>query len=210
MTLTRLIPERHRALAKEVVTFGTVGAINTAVGQLIFDGLLGLGPSAAAIISTAIATVLSYVLNRHVTYRHRPRTPVRRELPLFAGFNIIALGIQLGVLNLSRYAFDLSNSDRLGLNLARFGGAAVGTVFLLLTYRTFVFKKAKPGTALAEALTEAVEVSVPVPVQGRIEQIDDFTELTNPLEAGLIDDNPVGRADVGTADKEEPAVSSVL
>jgi putative flippase GtrA len=199
VTLTRLIPERHRALAKEVVTFGTVGAINTIVGQLIFDGLLGLGPSPAAIISTAIATVLSYVLNRHITYRHRPRTSVRRELPLFAGFNIIALGIQLGVLNLSRYTFNLADDDRLGLNLARFGGAAVGTVFLLLTYRTFVFKKRKPETAVVEALTEAVEVSSIVLVQPRVDA-DDFIQLTTPLEAELAQREP--------ANDEEPATTS--
>ena len=196
MTLTRLIPERHHALAKEVVTFGTVGAINTAVGQLIFAGLLraALGPSLSLIISTAIATVLSYVLNRHITYRHRPRTSVRRELPLFAAFNLVALGIQLALLNLCRYVFNIPDSDHFALNVVRFVGAGVGTLFLLLTYRTFVFKKAKPQTALDEALAEAVEVSSMVLVQ----RSDGFTELTEPLEAELADQEPA----------DEPATTS--
>lgn len=196
MTLTRLIPERHHALAKEVVTFGTVGAINTAVGQLIFAGLLraSLGPSFALIISTAIATVLSYLLNRHVTYRHRPRTSVRRELPLFAAFNLVALGIQLALLNLCRYMFNIPDSDHFALNVVRFVGAGVGTLFLLLTYRTFVFKKAKPETAVQEAITEAVEVSSIVLMQ----RPDGFVKLTKPLESEL--------ADRDSAD--EPATSS--
>jgi putative flippase GtrA len=196
VTLTRLIPERHHALAKEVVTFGTVGAINTGVGQLIFAGLLrlALGPSLSLVISTAIATVLSYLLNRHVTYRHRPRTSVRRELPLFAAFNTVALGIQLALLNLSRYAFNIPDSDHFALNVVRFCGAGVGTLFLLLTYRTFVFKKAKPETAVDEALTEAVEVSSMVLVQ----RATDFAELTTPLEAELADREP----------EDEPATTS--
>jgi putative flippase GtrA len=184
---------------KEVVTFGTVGAVNTLLGLAIFNLVFTLGALTAQTISTVIATGVSYVLNRHVTYRHRPRTALRRELPLFALFNLIGLGLQLGLLALGRWGFHLNHDDRLGLNLVRFGGVAVGTVFLLLTYRTFVFKNEKLDPATAGALTETIEVGSILPLQVRLAD-DDFAELTTPLEAELAGREP--------ADTEEPATTS--
>jgi putative flippase GtrA len=244
VTLIRIVPERHRKLVRELVTFGAVGAINTLFGQIIFNVLLGLGALTASTISTIIATGLSYVLNRHVTYRHRPRTSLRRELPLFVGFNLIALGLQLGILAVARTIFDLQNSDRLELNIARFGGVAVGTVFLLLTYRTFVFKAEKTAPAAQPSVVDTVAALVPsqggpgLSVVGA-EHLDEFAELTDPLEAELVDaesGDPRSRGDQAgvslpegqsgheskrargkrargkraPADDEEPAVTSVL
>ena len=60
---------------------------------------LSLGNLTANTISTAIATCCSFILNRHITYRHRARTPLIRELPLFAFLNLIGLGIQLAILH---------------------------------------------------------------------------------------------------------------
>lgn len=218
MTLTRLIPERHRALAKEVLTFGTVGAINTAFGQIIFNILLGLGALTASTISTIIATFVSYVLNRHVTYRHRPRTPLRRELPMFVGFNLVGLGLQLGVLSLGRWAFHIDGTDRLGLNIVRFGGVAVGTVFLLMTYRTFVFRTEKVPAVETGVVTQATadapasaatpaparaSVAASVPAQGgEVDSSDEFDELMQPLEAELAEQTPAGNG--------EPAVTAAL
>jgi putative flippase GtrA len=193
VTLTRLIPERHRGLAKELVTFGAVGGVNTALGQVLFNIFLGLGALTANTISTAIATVCSFILNRHVTYRHRPRTSLRRELPLFALLNLVGLGIQLGILAGARHAFDLQNSDRLELNIARFGGVIVGTVFLLLTYRTFVFKKA-PAEQLAAAADAAMiqvpasQITVPTQTTSVEPRDDEFAVLIEPLEAELLPD----------------------
>jgi len=149
--LLRWIPERHRGVVKEVVTFCAVGGVNTIVGQLMFNVFLTWGVLTGRTISTALATACSFVLNRHVTYRHRPRTSLRRELPLFIGLNLVGLGIQLGILDGCQKLFGLHQSDRLELNVVSFGGVLVGTVFLLLTYRTFVFKTA--GVEPAEAVT---------------------------------------------------------
>lgn len=196
MLLTRLIPERYRSLVKELLTFGTVGGINTILGQVMFNIFLGLGLLTANTISTTIATGCSFVLNRHVTYRHRPRTSLRRELPMFAGLNLIGLGIQLGILDGARDFFDLTSADRLDLNLARFGGVVVGTIFLLLTYRTFVFKAAPAGPTAnaatpalpepAEAITGAPVPAGPVatiPIQMQDTEEFEFGALTEPLES---------------------------
>jgi putative flippase GtrA len=183
VALIRLIPERHRSLLKELVTFGTVGGINTALGQVMFNHVLTLGALTANTISTAIATVCSFVLNRHVTYRHRQRTSLRRELPMFVALNLIGLFIQLGILAAAKHLFGLQDSDRLELNIARFGGVIVGTVFLLLTYRTFVFKKAPEAPEASEAV-----LAVPSEPDD-----DEFQVLTDTLEVELdADDQPAG------------------
>jgi len=173
--LNRLIPERHRGLVKELLTFGTVGAINTALGQVLFIVFFGLGWLASSVISTAIATVCSFTLNRHVTYRHRLRTSLRRELPLFIGLNLVGLGIQVGILDGARRIFDIASSDKVEFSIARFGGVIVGTIFLLLTYRTFVFKAKKPEIAAV--------VEVPVQAHRTMSDAVEFAELTEQLEA---------------------------
>jgi putative flippase GtrA len=183
VTLTRLIPERHRSLVAELVTFGTVGAINTALGQVMFNVFFGLGYLVSTTISTAIATVCSFVLNRHITYRHRPRTSLRRELPLFTLLNLIGLGIQLTILAGAKHVFDLNSSDRLELNIARFGAVIVGTVFLLITYRTLVFKKAP--VEVVSAAADAANVPAPTVSVGTDEPADteeQFAVLTDSLE----------------------------
>jgi putative flippase GtrA len=174
--LIRFIPERHRSLIKELLTFGMVGGINTALGQILFNVFLGLGALTANSISTAIATGCSFVLNRNITYRHRARTPLRRELPLFAALNLVGLGIQLAIISGGQRIFGVASTDVLEINCIRFGAVAVGTVFLLMTYRTFVFKK-KPVEA------EAAIVGV-VPVEIVTDDVE-FELLTDSLEAEL-------------------------
>ena len=72
-------------------------------------------------------------------------------------FNLIGLGIQQLIMIGGKWAFDLSDTDRLELNLVRMGSVAVGTVFLLLTYRTFVFKKGP--------VEAPVSAELPIPVE---------------------------------------------
>ena len=172
-----MIPERHRKLLRELTAFGFAGAINTALGFAIFNWLLGLGSLTANAISTVVATASSFVLNRYITYRHRPRTSLRRELPLFVFFNLIGLGLQQLIMLTGKWAFTLSDTDRLELNVVRMGSVAVGTVFLLLTYRTFVFKKGPVEAPISPAL--------PIPVE--LAHESEFAELTAPLEATSID-----------------------
>jgi putative flippase GtrA len=172
-----MIPERHRKLVRELTAFGFAGVINTAIGFALFNMLLGLGSLTANALSTSVATGTSFVLNRYVTYRHRPKTSLRRELPLFVFFNLIGLGIQQLIMIGGKWAFDLSDADRLELNVVRMGSVAVGTVFLLLTYRTFVFKKGP--------VEAPVSAELPIPVE--FAQDVEFADLTAPLESESID-----------------------
>ena len=76
-----------------------------------------------------------------------------------------------------KLAFGLSDTDRLELNLVRMGSVAVGTVFLLLTYRTFVFKKGP--------VESPISAELPIPVE--LAHENEFAELTAPLENESID-----------------------
>jgi putative flippase GtrA len=158
--LARIIPHRHRPLARELVTFGFAGMVNTVFGFALFNLLFGIGTLTANAISTAAATGCSFVLNRFITYRHRPRTPLRRELPMFALVNLVGLGIQQGIMALAKVALDLSGSARLEFNGVRLVATVVGTIFLLVCYRSFVFR-VEP----APAPTSPVPVALIVPAE---------------------------------------------
>jgi putative flippase GtrA len=131
--------------------------VNTAFGFLLFNLLFSsMGSLSANAVSTAGGTATSFVLNRHITYRHRPRRSLRQELPLFVGVNLVGLGLQQGVMALAKVTFNLQNTDRLEFNLVRVVSVVIGTVFLLLCYRYLVFRKDKPE--MAEDI--AIEIGV--------------------------------------------------
>ncbi|HEU5110413.1 MAG TPA: GtrA family protein, partial [Micromonosporaceae bacterium] len=83
MRLARLLPRRLRALAPEAMRFGAVGLANTVLYFVIFNVTMGIGAVKATVIATVITTTLSYLANRHWTYKHRPKTALRREYTLF-------------------------------------------------------------------------------------------------------------------------------
>ena len=102
-------------LVHEVAKFGLVGLLGTVVdlpiyNWLVFDNPLIFGtpgdgvfhhkPLTAKVISTTIATVATYLGNRHWTWRHRERTGLHREYVLFFVLNAIGLLIAAGCLRL--------------------------------------------------------------------------------------------------------------
>jgi putative flippase GtrA len=162
--------QRLQKLAGEFAKFGTVGVVNLVINYAVFNALVltvfPQGQLKANVIATVVATTCSYFMNRHWTYRDRPKSAVRREYVLFFAFNLAGLMIELGVLALAKYGLGLTGL--LVLNVAKTFGVALGTVFRFWAYRTFVF----PAPAKASAV-------LTVPVQ------QEFEELTAPLEAEL-------------------------
>jgi len=196
--LLRVLPDRHRKLVRELVSFSFAGAVNTAFGFLLFNLLFSMGSLTANAISTAGGTATSFVLNRHITYRHRPRRSLRHELPLFVAVNLIGLGIQQAVMAMAKVIFDLQSTDRLEFNLARVVSVIVGTVFLLLSYRSVVFRKARAADLAADVAADLAEHPVAKPAAAdatasatpaaHAPNIDEFNELTVPLEVELSHD----------------------
>jgi putative flippase GtrA len=179
--LIRLLPVRHHNLARELLTFGLVGAFNTALSFAIFNLILGIGALSANAVSTAIATGCSFVLNRNVTYRHRPRTSLRRELPMFAALNLIALGLQQAIMALGKVTLSVHDTDRLELNGVRVFAVAISTVFLLLTYRNLVFKKAVPDRFVELTAPLDAEIEAELIVAGAQVEVDTEALVPTPV-----------------------------
>ena len=144
MRLVRLLPERWQTLIDEAFKFGLVGTINLVINYAVFNALaltifVG-GQLKATVVSTVVATITSYLMNRHWTYRNRPKSALRREYLLFFLFNAAGLLIELGFLGLAKYGLGLDGL--VALNVAKTIGVVLGTVFRFWSYRTFVFRPA--------------------------------------------------------------------
>ncbi|MFC4020597.1 GtrA family protein [Micromonospora sp. GCM10011542] len=153
MRLVRLLPERWQKFIHEALKFGIVGGINTVINYAVFNALaltvFADGQLKATVIATVVATITSYLMNRHWTYRDRPKSALRREYVLFFLFNATGLLIELGVLAAAKYG--LGMTSLLALNVAKTGGVLLATLFRFWSYRTFVFQPVTPTKATAEA-----------------------------------------------------------
>jgi putative flippase GtrA len=150
MRVDRIMPERWNKLVREALKFGIVGGINTVINFVVFNALaltiFHNGQLKANVIATVFATITSYFMNRHWTYRDRPKSAIRRETSLFVLFNATGLVIELGVLGIAKYGLDMHSL--LWLNVFKFLGLGLATIFRFYTYRTFVFRPA-PEVAVA-------------------------------------------------------------
>lgn len=187
MRLVRLLPTRWQKFIQEVLKFGTVGGINTALNYVVFNILVltvfTTGQLKATVVATVVATCSSYLMNRYWTYRDRPRSAMRRESALFFFFNGAGLLIELSVLGLVKYGFDITSL--LWLNIAKTVGLLFGTVFRFWSYRTFVFKPAKPEPTAAP--TPATDTDPLAPLAAELADTVDVAleaELAIELDAG--------------------------
>ncbi|WP_308163016.1 GtrA family protein [Nocardia alni] len=138
--------------------FLVVGAIGFLVDAgtynlLVFwggHGILFHIPLVAKIISIVVATVVTYFGNKWWTFAHRGGGSKTREYLLYAVFNVIAIGLQLGCLGFSRYVLHLSTplSDNISGTLI---GQIVAVIFRYWAYDTFVFTGPKTPRSGADA-----------------------------------------------------------
>jgi putative flippase GtrA len=147
--------QRLRRLTAEVMKFGVVGGSGFIVDVLVFNALRYLGnpglleqkPLTAKGISVAVATVVTYLGNRHWTWASRERTGARREVTLFFLFNGVGMAIALACLAFSHYLLDLHSplADNISANGV---GLVLGMAFRFWSYRTYVFRH-RPGSPVA-------------------------------------------------------------
>lgn len=143
---------RFQVLVQEIAKFGVVGAfgfvVQLGVQNALFPGH-GIGPLTAVVIGYAIATVVTFIGNRHWAFKNRKGGGLRQETVLFVALNVVGIFIQLGIVALVVHGMHMS--DRLSYNLATIVGIAIGTLFRLITYRRFVFRTV-PAVPSAEQL----------------------------------------------------------
>lgn len=155
MSLIRDTYLRFQVLVHEVAKFGVVGTLGFVVQLGVQNALYpghGVGALTAVVIGYAIATVVTFLGNRHWAFRHRKGAGLGQESALFVVLNVIGIFIQVGTVALVVHGMHMT--DRLSYNLASLVGIAIGTVFRLYSYRKFVFR-APPAAAAAEELQPA-------------------------------------------------------
>lgn len=152
----RKLPRRFHAITHELAKFGTIGVINLgvnfAVVNLLWFTILSGSEVKAKAVATVVAATSAYFMNRHWTYKDRPKSTLRREYTLFFFFNLVGLVIEVAVLYAAKYG--LHQTNLLVLNLFTAVGIVLGTVFRFWAYRTHVFKvEPVPGAAEAAIAT---------------------------------------------------------
>jgi putative flippase GtrA len=158
--LIRNLYARFRVLIHEVAKFGVVGVLAfliTLVGANWLRYGEGLGPVTSVTIATVVATVFSFFGNKLWAFRHRKGSDLRRETILFFVFNGIGLLIQLAFVSVTTHALGLN--DKFSYNVANILGIGVATLFLLYTYRRWVFIVTDEEIAEAQQLEPEPETS---------------------------------------------------
>jgi putative flippase GtrA len=151
--LVRRLVHRFRDIVHELGKFGVVGVVSYVVDTGLLNFLLSahMNPLLAKTISTVISATVAFAGNRFWTWRHRPRSGLRREYTLYFLFNIVGLAIGLACLGISHYAlgsvwpvFQTKLADLVSANVV---GMAFGTLFRFWSYRRFVFKEVSADEA---------------------------------------------------------------
>lgn len=155
MTLPARCIQIFRRLLPELSKFGIVGVIGLLVDVGGFNALRFAGgegvlyhhPVTAKLVSSALATVVSWVGHRYWTFSDSRRTAVHRELIVFIVMCTIGTAIATGCLAISHYALGLDSrlADNVSANVI---GLILGTAFRFWAYHTYVFDE--PSSARDE------------------------------------------------------------
>ena len=108
------IPARFHKIGDEIAKFGAIGLINIvvnfAVVNLLWQTAYFSGSEVKAkAVATVIAATSAYFMNRHWTYRDRPKASLRREYTLFFAFNLVGLVIEMAAVYLAKYGLHRSD-----------------------------------------------------------------------------------------------------
>jgi|SRR5450756_815019 len=131
---------RVRQLLPELIKFGVVGGIGSVIdlgGAAVLHGKYHVGPLESKAVSTALATVVTYLGSRFWTFKERENQSLRREAVLFILLNLAGLFIAEAVIALVTYVMGLHG--QLEYNAASVLGTGLATIFRYVAYRQWVF-----------------------------------------------------------------------
>lgn len=144
--LARALLARFEGLLREIGKFGIVGALCYCIDIGLFNLLRGpLGePILPKVISTVVAATAAFIGNRFWTWRHRERSGLAREYPLFFVANLVGLGITVACLWISHNwlgshwpILQSQLADNLSGNVL---GVGLASLFRFWAYRRYVFR----------------------------------------------------------------------
>jgi putative flippase GtrA len=144
VSLVGRLYQRFRHLIHEFAKFGIVGGIGFLVTEGVFNLMISEHQATftANAVATLVAAAVTFVGNRHWTFRHRERTGMGRETVIFFALNAVGVLIQQACLELAKHEF--GRHDKLTLNAAFLVGVGLATMFRFWSYRKFVWL-AQPG-----------------------------------------------------------------
>ena len=168
----RDIYARYAHKIHEIAKFGVVGGIGFLVQLGVTDGAhfgAGIGALTSIIIGYVVATVVTFLGNRHWAFKHRQGKGLQHETLLFVLLNCVGLGIQEAVVATVHYGLHMT--DPLAYNVANVIGIGLGTLFRLWSYRKWVFleitdEPAEVAPTVLPAEEEPLTAGVQYPAMG--------------------------------------------
>ncbi|MDN3480538.1 GtrA family protein [Arthrobacter sp. APC 3897] len=131
-----------RKVLRRLGSFSLVGAVAFVVDVSLFNVLastvLNDSPITAKVISVTVATAVSWLGSRYLTFRSTRGRSVRSETLLFALTNLVGLLIATGCLFVSHYLLGFTSqfADNISGNVI---GVLAGNIFRYFAYRYVVF-----------------------------------------------------------------------
>lgn len=116
---------------------GGIGLIVVLVGSDAFHFGLGLGKFTSVTIATVVATVATFLGNRHWSFRQRQGAGARSETVTFFLLNGVGLLIQYACIGLINNVLGLSG--RFWYTVANLVGVGIGTLFRFWSYRKWIW-----------------------------------------------------------------------
>lgn len=135
-----------QALIHEIAKFGLIGAIAYIFTVVVSNTLhlgAGVGPLTSLGVAMILAATLSYFANRHWTWRHKERTGLQRELPLFLSLSVVGFAITEIPVAFSEYV--LHQHSALAYNISgNLIGTGLGTIWRFWSFKRWVFREPEP------------------------------------------------------------------
>jgi len=174
---------KHKELVKFTVVGGTTFVIDTAIFLVLKHSVLETKPIVSKVISTMVATIVSYILNREWSFRTRGGRVRHHEAALFFVISGIGIAVTAAPLGVSRYLFDLTTphvsaftQEVADFVSAQIIGTLLAMIFRWWAFRRFVFPHADARPRIREEEIDLTAAELLGDVWPLIDEPDDVLD----------------------------------